>query len=178
MLSWCWYWLILISATSNNEWKQLHYIVMIQCNKFSLTQLVHWNLDLILCRLVQNNVRHGRLLNQVEIPVDTEARGLRRKGVAVAHLQARARDAVQLRDVFQRQRVGDGTRQRDVQLHQKVRGHRHVEGFGKVRRLEPRRDAANAGDVHLCVVNKCVCEIEKKMKNETMMMMMMMTMIK
>ena len=36
-----------------------------------------------------------------------------------------------------------------MDLHQEVRAYRHVEGFGHMRDLQPRRDAADAGDIDL-----------------------------
>ena len=52
--------------------------------------------------------RHGRAFDRVEIPVDPQARRLRRYGVAIVECHAGCRDRVELRDVFDPRAVRHG----------------------------------------------------------------------
>src|SRR5262245_33280447 len=84
-----------------------------------------------------------------KIPGNAEAWRAGRHGAAVVDPHPLEDEVVKLRDILDPAAVWDGRGQRDVQLHEEVRADGDVEGFGEVRRLQPRRDAADAGDVDL-----------------------------
>src|SRR5262249_12721007 len=70
-------------------------------------------------------------------------------GASLSYLKLRARDYVELRNVFDPAAVGHGAAQRHMQLHQEVRAHWKIERFDHVRYLEPWRDPADARNVDL-----------------------------
>ncbi len=97
-----------------------------------------------------DGARDGEAVDRGVVPVDAQAGRGRRDRAAVGHGEPRRGDRVELRDVLDPGAVGHGGGERNVQLHQEVRAHRHVERLGQVRDLEPRRDAADprAVDLH------------------------------
>jgi hypothetical protein len=56
-------------------------------------------------------------------------------------------DVVELGNIFEPPRVGNGAAQRDMQLHQEVWADADVEGLGQMRGLQPRRDAADGAQM-------------------------------
>ena len=74
----------------------------------------------------------------------------RRERMAVLDHPCRLRgDVVELRDVFDILAIRHGADQADMQFHQEMRADRHVEGLGRMRDLQPGRDAADAADIDL-----------------------------
>ena len=69
--------------------------------------------------------------------------------IPVLDPEARGRQVVKLRNVLDIFPVRDGAYEARMQLHQKMRADRHVEGFRGMRDLQPGRDSADAGDVDL-----------------------------
>src|ERR1700674_2110851 len=90
-----------------------------------------------------------KVCDRLTVPVDADSRRLRRQGLAVHDLDLRARDLPELRNVLQVNGVWHRCGKADMKLHQKVRRHLDVEGFGEVRDLQPRCDAAETGGVGL-----------------------------
>ena len=83
--------------------------------------------------------------DRVPIPADAKPRLFRRKSLALLDTQARRRDFIQLRDVFDPSSVGRGAGKGDMQFHEEMRRDRNVEAFGQMRGLQPGRDAADTG---------------------------------
>src|SRR5260370_25400555 len=90
-----------------------------------------------------------KLSYRLTVPVDADYWCLRRQCVAVHDLNLRLRDLPELGYVLEVNGVGHGCGKTDMKLHQKVWRDLDVEGLGKVRDLEPRGDAAEAGGVGL-----------------------------
>src|SRR5215831_6787515 len=88
-------------------------------------------------------------LQRLPIPIDAEAGLLRGNGFAILDTDGRGGDEIELRDVFEPTAVGHGAAEAEMDLHQEVRTHRHIEGLGHMRDLEPGRDAADAADIDL-----------------------------
>src|SRR5881396_3621286 len=89
------------------------------------------------------------LLDRRKIPIDAEPGRSRRNGVTVFNRHPRRRDRIELRNVFDPRAVRHCGGERHVQFHQEMWTHGHVEGFGQMRDLEPRRDAADARAIDL-----------------------------
>ena len=87
-----------------------------------------------------------------------------RHRAAIDDLHPLRGQAVELRDVFDPAPVRHGRRQRDMQLHQEMRADRHVEGFGEVRGLQPRRDAADARHVDLDDARRVALQVFAEMR--------------
>ena len=100
------------------------------------------------CRAVRRTMNDAAIEGR-PIPVDAEARSARWNCFAGLDPNGRRRHHVKLRDVFQPATIWHRAAQTEMDLHQEVRAYRHVEGFGHMRDLQPRRDAADAADIDL-----------------------------
>src|ERR1700677_2253562 len=83
------------------------------------------------------------------VPGDPETGLVRRDSHAVLDAHAVRREIVQLRNIFDVTSIRHGAGEADMQLHQEMRAHRHVERFRRMRDLQPRRDPADPRDVGL-----------------------------
>jgi hypothetical protein len=88
-------------------------------------------------------------VDRIPVPVDTEPEASRRKRKTVLDAHPAFGDVVELRNEFDPAGVRHAGTQAHVQFHQEMRADGNVERFGKMRHLEPRRNAADAGDVGL-----------------------------
>src|SRR3954466_12468152 len=104
----------------------------------------------------ETGARRSEALDRLLIPGDTEPWLRRGESPALLDAHACPGERVELRDVFDPARVGHRATQRDMEFHQEVWANRYVEGLCKVGDLQPRRDAADAGNVDL-YDRTCAC---------------------
>src|SRR5262245_23303148 len=88
-------------------------------------------------------------LDGIPVPINADARLRWRDCKTVLDAHPGVGEIVELRNIFDILAVRHGAGQADMEFHEEVRTDRHVEGFGRVRNLEPWRDAADAAHIHL-----------------------------
>src|SRR5271156_129589 len=91
----------------------------------------------------------GRTFDRFEIPVYTQSRRSAGNCMALVYLHPIGGDVVELRNIFEPPRVGNGAAQRDMQLHEEMRADADVERLGQMRGLQPWGYAPDARDVDL-----------------------------
>src|SRR5271169_1155947 len=90
-----------------------------------------------------------RTFDRLEVPVYAQSRRSAGKRMALVNLHPIGGNVVELRNIFEPARVGNGAAERDMQLHEEMRADADVERLSQMRGLQPRGYAADARDVDL-----------------------------